>query len=195
MRDSIQSLSIGMLLVMLAPCAVAGDVIVKGNRYPETVQVADKTLRLLGAGLREKWVFDVYTLGAYSESGACEGRALISANEVKYIRIDMLRYVSAGKMAEALDKAFRKNMPAPGAADLGIQIKAFLLNFRQDLAKGASIELTYVPGVGTTQKQNGTPAGGVTPGKGFADLLWSCYFSSNTCCPSLKTQIISNCSK
>ena len=34
---------------------------VEGNRYPDTVEAGGRTLTLVGAGLRERWWFDVYT--------------------------------------------------------------------------------------------------------------------------------------
>ena len=78
--------------------------------------------------------------GDFSErkEGSCEPLRLISGDEVKYLRIDMLRDVSSEKMAEVL-----------------------------------------------------TPI----PGKAFAMVLWSCYFSNKTCCADLKAQILSHCRK
>lgn len=175
--------------------ALASAKIVKENEYPDTVQVAGTTLKLLGVGLREKWFLDIYTMGAYSESGTCDVRALITADEVKYIRIDILRDLSAKKMAKVLGKAFGRNTPADASEDLRAQINIFLGYFKQDLTEQGSMELTYVPGTGTTLKQNGKQQGAITRGKAFADVLWRCYFSSKTCCPDLKAQILSYCSK
>jgi hypothetical protein len=57
------------------------------------------------------------------------------------------------------------------------------------------MELTYVPGVGTTLIQNREQQGMTIAGKGFADILWSSYFSSATCCTGLKEQILAQCSR
>jgi hypothetical protein len=175
--------------------AQAQSVRVKGNDYPAEIQVERLVLKLWGAGLREKWFFDIYTMGAYSESGNCSAQALMAADETKYIRIDLLREVSSAKMARALRKAFRKNLPTDSSANLKAQVEAFLSYFGQDLAQGVTIELTYVPETGTTMKQNGEQSGEIVVGTAFAQALWSCYFSSKTCCKSLKSQILAHCSK
>ena len=167
--------------------------IVKGNEYPSTLEVAGERLALLGAGLREKWWFDMYTMAAYSESGACHAGLAIATDEIKHIRIDMLRDLTADKMAGALRKALARNLQEDASADLRAQVETLLSYFQQDLAAGASLELTYVPGAGTTLWQNGTQQGAVQPGKALADALWSCYFSSRTCCPGLKAEILASC--
>ncbi len=196
MTDQIRSWVIAVFVAAaLATAGLASAPTLERWKYPKTVEVAGRTLELIGAGLREKWFFDVYTLGAYSESGTCDTLGVISADEVRYIRIDLLRNVSAENMAKALGKAFERNTPADASVDLRIQIETFLSYFQQDLIRGASLELTYVPGPGTTLKQNGEQQGAVTPGKAFADVLWSSYFGSKTCCPGLKAQILSHCSK
>ena len=194
-------LPLTIVMVMENPIAqektdrLASAKIIKENNYPNVVQVGSTTLKLLGVGLREKWFLDIYTMGAYSESGACDVRILTSSDEIKYIRIDTLRDVSAGKIVKSLGKAFDKNMPTDVSEELKSQINIFLGYFKQDLAEQESIELIYVPGLGTTLKTNGKQQGLITPGKAFSDVLWSAYFSSRTCCRSLREQILSDCSK
>ncbi len=186
--------ALAIVVVLLSPvrALLAGT---EQNTYSSTVEVAGKRLELVGTGLREKWFFDVYEMGAYSESGRCDAEALISADEVKYIRIDMRRNVSADKIAGALNKSLRKNLPAGASADLQAHVDTFLSQFKRDLSKGARMELTYVPGVGTTVTQNGEQQAPAAPSKAVADVLWSSYFSSKTCCRKLKAQILSGCLK
>lgn len=162
--------------------------------YAQEVRVADTTLNLLGSGLREKWSLDVHTMGAYSESGSCNARDLVLSDEIKYIRIDLQRDVSAGEMAREFSKAFRDNTPNDAPASLTQQIRTFVAHFGLDRSSGDTIELTYFPGTGTQLRINDKEQGTITPGKAFAELLWSCYFSATTCCPSLKKQILSECS-
>ena len=49
------------------------------------------------------------------------------------------------------------------------------------------MEITYVPGVGTTLIQNQEQQGWTLEGEGLADLLWSSYFSASTCCDGLRS--------
>ncbi|MCP4679549.1 MAG: hypothetical protein GY854_29475 [Deltaproteobacteria bacterium] len=179
-------------MLILAPTA-ALTLTVEGNSYPDTVSVAGKTLKLVGAGLREKWVFDVYTMAAYSERGSCGAGAQIKKDEVKYLRLDMLRTVDAEKMASTLKEAFDNNTPANASQVLKDMVNTFTGYFKKACTKGTKLEFTYVPGKGTSLKQNGKSLGPNIKGKDFADVLWGCYFSKKTCCPDLKKQILSHC--
>ena len=162
-------------------------------RYPEVVEVMGKRLRLVGAGLRKKWFFHVYMMGVYSESGSCEAESLISSEEVKNVHLYMLRHLSADQISDRLTQALAQNTPRDASSELRGRIRTFLALFRKELTKGASMQLTYIPEVGVLLQQNGEQQGETTPGKDFAEILWSAYFGSKTCCRGLKKQILSSC--
>ena len=82
---------------------------VKGNTYADTAEVGVRTLMLIGAGLRERWWLDVYTMGAYAENRTCDPQMLISMDGAKSLRIDLLRDGDAKNMADALEDALDKN--------------------------------------------------------------------------------------
>ncbi len=63
-----------LALLLLVP-TMALALKVEGNAYPKEVSIQGKQLKLVGAGLREKWFFDVYSMGAYTERGACGAKA------------------------------------------------------------------------------------------------------------------------
>ena len=160
---------------------------VEGNRYPDTVEAGGRTLTLVGAGLRERWWFDVYTMGAYAEHRSCDPQVLIATDRAKSLRIDLLRDVDAKTMAGTLEDAFERNLPLDVPLGLQSQVDTFLGYFRKDLEKGDRMEITYVPGVGTTLIQNQEQQGWTLEGEGLADLLWSSYFSASTCCDGLRS--------
>ena len=168
---------------------------VEGNRYPDTVEAGGRTLTLVGAGLRERWWFDVYTMGAYAEHRSCDPQVLIATDRAKSLRIDLLRDVDAKTMAGTLEDAFERNLPLDVPLGLQSQVDTFLGYFRKDLEKGDRMEITYVPGVGTTLIQNQEQQGRTLEGEELADLLWSSYFSASTCCDGLKKQILAQCSQ
>ncbi len=168
---------------------------IEKNHYPDSVVQQGKQLNLVGAGLREKFFFDVYTLGLYLEQRTCDTKAIISKDQVKYFRIDMLRDVPADKMAEALKEAFDNNTPKAASAALKGKINKFVSYFQKECTEGTKLEFLYVPGSGTSLRQNGKELGPVIAGKDFADVLFSCYFSAKTCCSGLKKQILTHCKK
>lgn len=187
-----QALLVGALMMLAVPALA---LTVEGKNYQPTITVEDTTLNLVGAGLRKKWFFDVYTMGVYSESGSCDTTALIKDEEVKYMRIDMLRSVSAQKMAETLGEAFKNHMPKDASDELKKQQQDLMSDFKDECKEGTNIEFSYVPGVGTTFKQNGKPMGETFAGKDFQLVLWDIYLGTDTCCGGLKEGVLKSCKK
>jgi hypothetical protein len=183
------------LVVLLAIPAFASAVTVEGKNYPPKITVEGVTLKLIGAGLREKWMFDVYAMGAYTASGDCGTKKIVEADEVKYIRLDMLRDVSAEKMRDAIAESFDKNMPANASKELKEQRKTFFGYFKNEMTEGTKLEFTYVPGTGVTAKQNGKSLGAPLAGVEFQKVFWSIYFGPKTCCEDLREQVLSVCAK
>jgi hypothetical protein len=183
------------LSVLLVAPALALGVTVEGTRYPDTVTVEGHTLNLVGAGLREKWFFDVYTMGAYTPSGKCDTRAIIKDEEVKYLRLDMHRDVSAEKMSSTIGESFEEHMPKGASAELKKQRKTFEGYFKDECSEGTVLEFVYVPGTGTILKQNGKKLGPPIEGKAFQEVLWDIYFGKDTCCEDLLEQILETCKK
>jgi hypothetical protein len=181
-------------IAILVP-ALALAITVEGTKYENTVNIEGKTLKLVGAGLREKWFFDVYTMGVYTESGSCNTSQLIKTDEVKYLRLDMHRDVSAEKMSSTIGESFEEHMPKNASAELKQQRKTFESYFKKECKEGNVLEFTYVPGKGTSLKQNGASMGPVLTGKAFQEVLWDIYFGKDTCCDDLKEQILETCKK
>jgi hypothetical protein len=168
---------------------------VEGNSYPATISKEGKTLHLVGAGLREKWFFNVYTLAAYSETKTCNPSALINTDEVKYLRMDMLRDVSAEKMADTIGESFGEHMPKNASAELKKQRKTFESYFKDECKEKTVLEFLYLPGTGVIMSQNKKKLGPPLAGKAFMQVLWDIYFGKDTCCDDLKEEILKSCKK
>ncbi|NOZ85958.1 MAG: hypothetical protein GXP49_06800 [Deltaproteobacteria bacterium] len=186
-----------ILAISLVPMGTAlsasKTVKVEGKSYAPTINLEGKTLKLVGAGLREKWFFDVYTMGVYSESGKCDAKDLIDTDQVKYLRLDMLRDVSAEKMSSTLAESFGKHMPNGASPKLKEQVKTFKGYFKDECKEGVVLEMYYVPGKGTIIKQDGKQLGPPLEGKDFGRILFDIYFGKNTCCDDLIEQIMKTC--
>ena len=167
---------------------------VEGKNYSATAIVETKPVKLLGAGVRTKWMFDVYAMGVYTESGKCSAKALIGDEETKYLRIEMLRDVSAEKMAETLGEAFKEHMPKDASVELKNQQQGLMTLFKDECKKDTVIEIIYTPESGTLIKQNSKTIG-TFPGKAFQSVLWDIYFGENTCCSGLKDSVFKGCKK
>ena len=118
-----------------------------------------KSLQLVGAGLREKGFFDVYALGAYTQSGSCDPQKIIKDDETKYLRIEMLRNVKADAMASSIGDAFDDAIPPGADPNLKAQSATFQGYFKDKARKDQVIDFTYVPEVGVTIRQDGKELG------------------------------------
>ena len=168
---------------------------VEGKTFAPTVTIADKPLKLIGAGLREKWFFDVYVMAAYSESGTCDPKTIIGKDEVKFLKLVMLRDVSAEKMASSISDAFGEHMPKNASAELRQQRKAFQGYFKEECKENTVLEFIYRPDKGTILKQNGKYLGPPFTGSEFARVLWDIYFAKESCCDDLRDEILERCKK
>src|SRR5574338_1395482 len=116
---------------------------VDGHPVPDTVTDGGKTLRLIGAGIRNKWMFDVYVGALYAEKPTFNAANLIKSEQAKRIDMHLLRDVGREKIIETIRDGFEKNSKAqmPALQPRLDQLAAAV----PDLKKGDLLSLTYVP--------------------------------------------------
>ncbi|MCA1582312.1 MAG: chalcone isomerase family protein [Acidobacteria bacterium] len=176
-----------LLIVAAASIATAAAPAAAGVTMPDTVTVEGKTLKLNGMGLRTKVVFKVYVAGLYLETPSKDAAAILAADEVKSMRLAVLRSLKGSQVMEAIEEGFEKNskaqMPAlkPKLDRLGKIVP--------NVEKGDDIVLTYVPGKGTVVTAKGAEKG-VIEGKDFADALFSVWLGANPIQEDLKKELL-----
>ena len=82
-----------------------------GSTLPPTMQVAGRNLRLNGAGIRYRAMFQVYTVGLYMEQFAATPEEVIQAPGVKRIAAIMLRTVNATELGNMFTSGILNNNP------------------------------------------------------------------------------------
>ncbi|HEX5747040.1 MAG TPA: chalcone isomerase family protein [Archangium sp.] len=170
-----------VMAVVLALPAAAKEV--AGVRFPDTLQAEGKELKLNGAGLRKKLVFKVYAAGLYVESPSQSAQQLIETDQVKRVRMSMLRDLDKKAITEAIVDGFKKN-----AKDQLPALQQRLDTFTSaipDLKKGDELLLTYVPGKGTTIESKAGQKISVE-GKDFSDALFSVWLGKSPVDESLR---------
>jgi hypothetical protein len=159
---------------------------VDGHPVPDTVSQDGKTLSLIGAGIRNKWMFNVYVGALYAEKPTFNAANLIKSEQIKRMDLHMLRDVGKDKIVESIREGFEKNSKA--------QMPALQARLEQlaaavpDLKKGDVLSLTYVP-------EKGVIVGGVAketviPGKDFGDALFSCWLGPDPADSDLKRKLL-----
>jgi len=180
------TLRIALLLLcsLLAFPVTAKDV--DGHAVPDTATQDGKTLSLIGAGIRNKWMFDVYIGALYAEKPTFNAANLIKSEQIKRMNLHMLRDVGKDKIIESIREGFEKNSKAqmPAVQARLDQLAAAV----PDLKKGDVLSLTYVP-------EKGVVVGGVAketviPGKDFGDALFSCWLGPDPADADLKRKLL-----
>jgi hypothetical protein len=178
---------IAVVLSLLLVAAVALGAEVAGVRMPDTVTVEGRTLKLNGMGLRKKIVFKVYVAGLYLENTSNAAATVVSSDQVKQMRLHVLRSLKAKQVTEAIEEGFEKNSKSRMAA-LKDRLQKFSGMFA-DVTEGDPILMTYVPGKGVTVSIKGAEKGTVE-GKDFADALFSVWLGPNPVQEDLKKALL-----
>jgi len=161
----------------------------EGVTAPALVQAAGKPLHLMGMGLRKKLWFKVYLASFYLENPVDDGAQAISSDQIKRVRMDMLRDLERDKIVEAVQEGFQKNN-GPNMPKLQERLDQFLKAI-PDLKGGQQILITYVPGSGTVVKA-GRGEEITIPGKDFADALFSVWLGKQPVDDDLKGEMLRN---
>jgi len=161
----------------------------EGVTAPPVVEVAGKSLHLMGMGLRKKMWFKVYLASFYLERPTDDGAQAISSDQTKQVRMHMLRDLERDKIVEAVQEGFQKNS-GPDMPRLQDRLGQFLKAI-PDLKGGQQIVITYLPGSGTVVKA-GRGEEITIPGKDFADALFSVWLGNHPVDDDLKGEMLRN---
>src|SRR5260370_39095890 len=99
----------GLLVGLVMLSTVAGARELEGMQMPDAGVVEGRSLKLNGVGLRKKLFFNVYVAGLYVEAPSKDPATLVSSDQVKQMKMVMLRDLSKEKMSEAIREGFEKN--------------------------------------------------------------------------------------
>jgi hypothetical protein len=176
-----KTLAIALLALSVSFASPAAEV--AGVTVPETVTVEGKTLKLNGAGLRKKMMFKVYVAGLYVETPSKDPAALISASEVKSMRLFILRSLKGAQVSEAIAEGFERN-----SKDQLPKLQDRLTKLQQmipDVKEGDEITFSFVPEKGVQILVRGTDRG-IIEGRDFSDALLSVWLGPSPVQEDLK---------
>ncbi len=159
------------ILVVMVALALAAPVwagSLAGVTMDETVMVDGSTLHLNGMGLRKKLWIKVYVGGLYLEHPTTNGDTAASSNEKKKM---VMHFLTNKATKKKMDKAWIEGFEA-NSAHYG-QIESKVMQFKDffgDMKVDDVVEMTLIPGEGTTVVINGTNKGTIE-GDDFAEAL------------------------
>jgi hypothetical protein len=181
----------GVFVAVLLTAFPAAAREVAGLELPETATVADRELRLNGAGVRSKFFVRVYVGALYLESSSNDPSRILSADSPWKITLHFMRDVDHEQILDSFREAFEANSPPHELA----RLQTGLLKFHDEVMSsltvrsGQQIAIAYAPGQGSTL----TVPGGATSrveGKRFADALLRTWIGDHPSDDALKDALL-----
>jgi len=135
-----------LVAAMFSPAGLAREV--SGAEIPESLSRDGVDLKLVGAGVRDKFFIDVYVGAFYNTTGKAEPAMAVKAEEPQAITLHILSdMVTAGRMEDATIEGFEKSTDG-NIEPYRDDIDKILEVFAEDIAAGDVFEMVYVPDKG-----------------------------------------------
>jgi hypothetical protein len=158
------------LLLMIPLLAQAEEL--KGIKVGETAMLGNQSLVLNGAGIRSKFIVDVYVVSLYLTHKLNTVEAVFSDKGAKRIELHMLRDVKSSLFYNGLNVSIMANQTEEDMKTLDPKVNELnnIIQSIPELKKDGTVVLDYWPGVGTKVVINGE-AKGTIEGDDFYQAL------------------------
>ncbi len=180
------------LCASLALASAHAAVVIEGVTFEDQSQIADQSLQLNGAGLRTKFVFNVYAMGLYLPAKATGAKAVLASTGPRRIDITTLRDLTAEQFADALSEGLQKNLSEAEQSALKADSEAFRANLLslKSAKEGTRIQIDFTPSGGTQLVVNGKPQGKGVGNIDFANALLRVWIGESPAQSDLKRALI-----
>lgn len=191
MKNKIAALAFAMLGAGAASPAWSA-VELEGVRFEDTVEVANQSLQLNGAGVRTKIVIDIYAASLYLPHKGATTEEALNQPGPKSVHTVLLRDVTAQDFVGALIKGFKaNNTPEQYQRYLPrLQEISHLMEQTGSARKGTLVRLDYVPQVGTRIYVDGKRQGADLPGEEFFQGLMRIWLGPKPVDNDLKAALL-----
>lgn len=180
---------LSVLAAALAFSANALAVEVAGVDVPETLKTESKELALNGAGVREKFFMDLYVGSLYLSEKEANAENIISDDEMMALRLNIISdLITSEKMTAATVEGF-ENATEGKTAVIQAKIDEFLETFKDEIKKGDSFKMVYVPQEGVKIYKNEEYAKTIS-GLEFKKALFGIWLSDKPAQKSLKKDML-----
>ncbi len=162
---------------------------VSGVKVSNTLSIEGQNLTLNGAGIREKMWIDLYVGSLYLPKKSSNANDILSASTTKAIQLDIVSsMITSDKMIKALNEGMEKSTNN-NTAPLKAKITKLISFFKEEIKKGDTFILTYIPGKGTYAYKNGVKKG-IIEGEDFQKALFGIWLSKNAVDDDLKEDML-----
>ena len=179
------------LLLLLLVALPAWGAEVAGVKLADRVTVGSTELVLNGAGLRKRFVFEVYAMGLYLTQKSSSDGAVLKQAGPKRIALHMLRDVPADQFSDALADGIRENHSEAEAKALLPRLAELVAIMAQvkEAKKGMLITLDW-GGAGTRVSIDGKATGKPISGEDFYRALLRIWLGERPVQEDLKKALL-----
>ena len=181
------------IMICLALLATPSDAaMLEGQRFDDSARVATQELALNGLGLRSILFIKVYVAGLYLPEKANSFRVISTMPGPKRLQLRMLRKADADDFIEALVEGIEENSSKAELAQLNARLKQLTqtINAIGSVVAGDTLNLDFVPGIGTLISSNGVNAGNVIQGADFYNAVLKIFVGENPVDGRLKAGLL-----
>jgi hypothetical protein len=184
MRSFFAFISLSLFISLTA----VGQTKVGDVTIPNTFKAGNTNLVLNGAGIREKYFFDLYVGALYIEAKSTDAATILNADKPMAVKLHIISgMVDKEKMVEAIMEGFKKSTGG-NVAPYQSRIDQ-LLNAFTAIKVGDVFDLSYEPGKGISLSKNGTVATTVT-GLDFKKALFGIWMGTDPVDKDLKKKML-----
>ncbi|MDO9003852.1 MAG: chalcone isomerase family protein [Aquabacterium sp.] len=181
-----------LLSIAMAALPALAATEVRGVKFTDTLQAAQQSLKLNGAGVRVKIILDLYAAGLYVAKTDPNATAVIGQPGAKVMKIVLLRDLTGEDFADATVKGFKANNSEADVAKFQgklEEIKALMLDFGP-VKKGTVIQIDFVPGEGTHVLLDGKRRGPEVTGDDFQQAVLRIWLGPKPVDSDLKQSLL-----
>lgn len=164
-----------------------------GVKLDDTVQIDAHQLVLNGAGVRTKFLVKVYVIALYLSEKSHMAEAVLAGNGAKRISLQMVRDVSGKLFFDGLNASILANHSAAEMVTLEPKVDRLLkfISTIPELKKGETLNLDYIPGLGTKILIDGIDKGYIE-GEDFNRALLKIWLGQKPVNKALKQVLLDN---
>ena len=187
LRDIRQCIALPLVSSLLLLLLSGGVSAMDKSKPKNTIQLKDTTLHLNGAGVRSKFLIDLYQAALYLKTPTTDAQAIIDADEIMLLQIRVIsNLISSENLTRGTREGFDKSTNNQPEAIQG-QIDAFLLAFKEPISTGDTFEIVYQPKKGVTVIKNRKVSKRLP---NFKQALFGIWLSNKPAQKSLKDQLL-----
>lgn len=158
-----------------------------GVEFFTETKINETPVIINGAGVRTKYLMNMYVGALYLKKKSKEASAIINADEEMGIHIRLVSsMVTRERFKESVTEGFKNASSGKATAD---EQKKFMSYLSEEFKDQDKIYLDYVPKVGTKIYKNGELKGTI-PGLEFKKALFAIWLGSKPAQESLKNDML-----